>query len=391
MKERIIFHIDVNSAFLSWSAVDMLRNGEKLDIRTIPSIIGGDEENRHGIVLAKSTPAKAFGIVTGEPIISAKRKCRNLKVFKPNFKIYEKCSKAMMEYLKGYSMKMEQFSIDECFLDMTSIIPNEDAIMTAEKIRNGIKDKFGFTVSVGISSNKLLAKMASELRKPDKVNTLYKYEIKEKMWPLKVQDLFMVGKSASTKLNSLYINTIGELAAYDVCILEKKFKTYGRLIYEYANGIDDSKVNPSFNDETKAICASTTLASDVMSLEGAFKVLKDLSENVSARLRKDNLFCSSIQVSIKNSDFKTYSHQMKLINATDSTIHIYESCKKLFLETWHNEPVRLLGIQLTGLTHDKVYQLSIFENKNDEKQKSLDKTLDEIKKKFGDGSVRRGI
>ncbi|WP_026884781.1 DNA polymerase Y family protein [Clostridium akagii] len=380
-KERIIFHIDVNSAFLSWSAADAMKNGEKLDIRDIPSVIGGDESSRRGVVLAKSNSAKKYGIITGESLFSARKKYPNLKVISPCFPVYEKYSKSMIDLLQEYTPLLQQYSIDECFLDVTNDLRDEP-IKMAEAIRERIKTELGFTVNIGISNNKLLAKMASEFNKPDKVNTLYSSEIKEKLWPLSVGELFMVGKKATEKLNKLYIYTIGELANYSAELLKSKFKSYGLMIWEYANGIDTSDVECN-TSEMKVISNSTTFAEDISDSESAYKVLRSLSENLSTRLRELNKCCNSISVSIRSSDFKNYSHQKKLINPTDSNRQIITVALQLFDEVWKKEPIRLLGVSLTQLVDEGYYQMSLFEVAQDDKEKALDKAIDSIRKRYG--------
>jgi DNA polymerase-4 len=385
--EKIIFHIDVNSAFLSWSAVDALKNGEVIDIREIPSVIGGDEESRRGVVLAKSDLAKTYGIITGESLFSARKKCPNLKVVSPSFTIYEKCSKAMMDLLHEYTPLLEQYSIDECFLDVTMDLRDEP-IKMAEDIKERVKRELGFTVNIGIANNKLLAKMASELKKPDKINTLYSSEIKEKLWPLSVGELFMVGKRATEKLNNIYIYTIGDLANYSEDILKTKFKSYGSMIFEYANGIDNSNVECN-TCETKVLSNSTTFSEDIWHKEAAHNVLMSLAENLATRLRELNKCCCSISVSVRSSEFINYSHQKKLLNPTDSTRKITETVWQLFDEVWKKEPIRLLGVSLTQLVEDGYYQISIFECIKDDKEKALDLALDSIKKKYGEEAVKR--
>ena len=242
---RIIFHIDVNSAFLSWTAVDRLKKGEEIDIRTIPSIIGGDSESRRGIVLAKSTPAKKYGIITGEPIAMALRKCPELVSFPPDFHLYSENSRKMFQILSEYSDRIEQFSIDEGFLDYTGMERLfGPPIEAAETIRRRIQKELGFTVNIGVSTNKILAKMAGELEKPDKLITLFPEEIEEKLWPLPVEELFMIGKRTAPRLHNMGIHTIGDLAKFPLPFLEKEFKSFGKMMHCYANGIDDSVVEP---------------------------------------------------------------------------------------------------------------------------------------------------
>ncbi|KHD34298.1 DNA polymerase IV [Clostridium acetobutylicum] len=387
---KVIFHVDVNSAFLSWTAVEKLKNGEDIDIRKVPSVIGGDEKSRHGVVLAKSTPAKKYGIVTGESLYHARKKCPNILVFPPRFDTYRKASESMMNLLKRFTPHIEKYSIDECFMDVTNDLRGMESIEFASIIKERIKNELGFTVNVGISTNRLLAKMASELNKPDKINTLYKHEIKDKMWPLPVGELFMVGKSMKRKLNELHIKTIGELAKYDVNILKAKFKSHGNMVWEYANGIDNSDIS-RYRDEIKCISNETTLSMDLTDTEKIHKILVTLCEKLGQRLRDANKYCTSISVNIRTSDFRNYSHQKKLKNAVSSTKDIILYADKIFSEMWGREPIRLLGVQLSGLCSGSSVQISMFDEKTDTRNEILDKTLDSIRKKYGDNVIMRSV
>ena len=387
---RIIFHIDVNSAFLSWTAVDRLNKGEAIDLRTIPSIVGGDRENRHGIVLAKSTPAKKFGIVTGEPIAMALRKCPVLVCVPPDFPLYSQNSRAMFEILSDYSDRVEQFSIDEGFLEYTGMERLlGPPLETAERIRQRIRAELGFTVNIGVSCNKILAKMAGELEKPDKLITLFPEEMEEKLWPLPVEELFMVGRRTSPRLREMGIRTIGDLAKYPLPLLEKEFKSYGRMLHAYANGIDDSPVVPeSEAEELKSIGNSTTTSFDVEDRETSYKILLALSETVSMRLRGHKLCAQEIAVTLKSADFKVYSHQKQLVNAVDCTNAVYETAKEIFDEVWKKEPLRLLGVRAGKLCTEDCVQLSILEE-DWSKQKKADAAMDAIRLKYGKNTVRR--
>lgn len=387
--EKIIFHVDVNSAFLSWSAVDRLKAAEEIDLRTIPAIIGHDE-NR-GVVLAKSELAKKYNIITGESIYIAKRKCPGITIVYPNFDVYEHYSKAMMELLGGYTPYIEQYSIDECFMDMSNFLEGEPVEM-AHRIKRRVYEELGFTVNVGISCNKILAKMASELQKPDKVHTLFPSEIPSKMWPLPVGELFMVGKRSAAKLNEIGILTIGDLANYSEITLKKIFKSYGGMMWNYANGIDKSLVESNEDYQIKIISNATTFSKDITNSSEAHKALIALCDNVSARLRKTNRYCQSISVSLRNSDFKNYSHQKKLKNSTNSTKIIYETARDLFDVIWKKEPVRLLGVALSNLELEENEQISMFSDvKVDKKNKALDKVIDDIRNKYGDGAIVRSV
>ena len=387
---RIIFHIDVNSAFLSWTAVERLNKGEPIDLREIPSIVGGDSETRHGIVLAKSIPAKKYGIVTGEPIAMALRKCPELVCVPPDFPLYARNSRRMFEILSDYSDRIEQFSIDEGFLEYSGMEKLlGPPLETAEMIRQRIKKELGFTVNIGVSCNKILAKMAGELEKPDKLITLFPEEIEEKLWPLPVEDLFMVGRRTSPRLREMGIRTIGELANFPLPLLEKKFKSFGRMLHAYANGIDDSPVVPeSEATELKSIGNSTTTSFDVEDRETAYKILLALSETVSMRLRGHKLCAQEIAVTLKSSDFKVYSHQKQLVNAVDCTNAVYETAKEIFDEVWKKEPLRLLGVRAGKLCAEDCVQLSFLEE-DWSKQKKADAAMDAIRLKYGKNTVRR--
>lgn len=387
---RIIFHIDVNSAFLSWTAVERLNKGDPIDLREIPSIVGGDSETRHGIVLAKSTPAKKYGIVTGEPIAMALRKCPELVCVPPDFPLYARNSRRMFEILSDYSDRIEQFSIDEGFLEYSGMEKLlGPPLKTAEMIRQRIKKELGFTVNIGVSCNKILAKMAGELEKPDKLITLFPEEIEEKLWPLPVEDLFMVGRRTSPRLREMGIRTIGELANFPLPLLEKEFKSFGRMLHAYANGIDDSPVVPeSEATELKSIGNSTTTSFDVEDRETAYKILLALSETVSMRLRGHKLCAQEIAVTLKSSDFKVYSHQKQLVNAVDCTNAVYETAKEIFDEVWKKEPLRLLGVRAGKLCAEDCVQLSFLEE-DWSKQKKADAAMDAIRLKYGKNTVRR--
>ncbi len=396
---QIIFHIDVNSAYLSWTGVEQLKNGATEDIREIPSIIGGNQESRHGIVLAKSVSAKRYGIVTGEPVAHALRKCPELKIYPPNHKMYDEYSARLMEFLSNYTPDIEQMSVDECYMDFTGIAHRyHSPVEAAFEIKDAVKEKFGFTVNIGISTNRLLAKMASDLEKPNKVHTLFVEEIPVKMWHLPVSELYMAGKSSVEVLHKLEIRTIGELAKADPELLELHLKSHGRTLWEFANGIDSNKVVRD-HVEMKGIGNSTTLAKDATTEEEAKKVFLSLAETVGGRLRQEAQKARMISVEIKYHTFRSVSHQKQLTKATNSDQMIYEEACKLFRELWDGEPIRLLGIRTSKLVDDiEPEQMDIFELQNlinqdvsrKEKHKKLDSALDEIRRKFGEDAIKRG-
>ncbi len=403
---KIIFHIDVNSAFLSWTAVEKLKNGSTVDIREIPAIIGGDEASRHGIVLAKSVSAKKYGVTTGEPVASALRKCANLVMEPPDHQMYREYSKRLMDYFKTYTPDIEQISVDECFLDYTPIAHlYGDPVDFAHRLKGEIREKFGFTVNVGISEVKILAKMASDFEKPDRVHTLWKSQVPEKMWPLPASDLFMVGKSSLPKLRNLGIHTIGNLANTSPEILEAHFKSFGRTIWENANGIG-SDVVESEEAAAKGVGNSTTLREDVLETDAAKKVLLGLAESVSGRLRKQAVLAGNVTVEIKYADFTKCSHQAPLLSPTNATTKIYELSCRLFDELWNGSPIRLLGIRTSKLQDlSEPVQMSLFDldfsketkevkqvkkGPSGEKLEKLDKAMDAIKKRYGESAIVRG-
>ncbi len=399
----IIFHIDVNSAFLSWTAVEQLKTGMTQDIREIPTIIGGNQESRHGIVLAKSVPAKKYGIVTGEPVANALRKCPHLKMYPPNHKMYNEYSQRLMGFLSEYTPDIEQASVDECYMDFTGIAHRyESPVAAAHEIKDAVFREFGFTVNIGISVNHLLAKMASDFEKPNKVHTLFPEEIPAKMWPLPVSELYMAGRSSVEVLHKLEIRTIGELAKADPELLEIHLKSHGRTLWEFANGNAGSKVIRE-RVENKGIGNSTTLPKDATTYEEAKEVFLWLAQTVGGRLRKENQKAHMVSVEIKYHTFQSVSHQKQLVRATNTDQVLYETACELFQELWNGEPIRLLGIRTSKLVDDSApeqmnifdYQKDCIQNEKsqvmrDEKHRKMDQALDEIRKKFGKDAIQRG-
>ena len=381
---KIIMHIDVNNAFLSWSAVLLLKQGYKEDIRNTYAIIGGDEKSRHGIVLAKSTPAKQKGIVTAETIFSAKKKCPNLKIYPPNYNFYKKMSDSLFNLISKYTPDIEKMSIDECFIDYTPVkhlYGNE--IDFAYKLKKEIKDTLGFTVNIGIANNKICAKMASDLSKPDKVHTLFPNEIETKMWPLPINKLFGIGKKSTIKLQNLGIKTIADLANFPEKILYKTFKNQSIDMINAANGIGSDFVDSSYL-EPKGIGNETTLKNNIYTKEELYPYLLALSENVTLRLRKQDKYAYVVVVTLKDKFFKRKSHQKKLVNATNITEEVYQTAVNILNEMDIGEGVRLIGVRLDNLTDYSNHQVSLFENidKRDNNS-SLEKTVDNLKEKYG--------
>lgn len=381
--ERRILHVDVNNAFLSWTAVYKISQGEELDIRTIPAVIGGDESSRHGIVLAKSMKAKQCGIVTGEPLYFARKKCPVIQVYPSNFKIYKKYSDELYKIFLEYTDKIERFSIDECFLDMTEFTKTrKELIKKGYEINEKVKERLGFTVNVGIANNKLLAKMASDFEKPDKVHILFSEEIKEKMWNLPINDLFMVGRKTLPKLEMMRIKTIGDLAKTNKQILIRKFGKHGNQMWEYANGIDNSEV---YYEKSKPKCIgnSTTLPQDINNMEKLNEIILALSEQVCFRLRKQEMIAKVVNVQIKTKSFEVYSHQKTMDLPTDSTRIISNTAKELLKVLHKGQYIRLVGLSVSTLSEKSERQISLFDTDKTEKQEKLDKTIDSLKEKYG--------
>ena len=390
----VIFHIDVNSAYLSWTAAEKLKNGAAQDLREIPSIIGGDQKSRHGVVLAKSVPAKKYGIRTGEPVANAFRKCPNLVMEPPDHKMYRQKSAMLMEYLRSFSTKIEQVSVDECYMDFTEIASKyASPVSAAFQIKDSIREKFGFTVNIGISSNKLLAKMASDFEKPDKVHTLFPEEVPLKMWSLPIGELFMAGRSSVEALKKLEIDTIGELANADLGLIELHLKSHGKMLWEFANGIDHSEVQPE-QSEAKGVGNSTTLSEDAATVEEAMKVFHKLAKSVGARLRKAGQRAGMVSMEIKYYDFRTASHQKQLLKPTNEDQVLYETACLLFKEIWSGEPVRLLGIRTAKLSAEsEPEQMTLFDMElpqpPDEKHQRLNAAMEAIRKRYGNDAVKK--
>lgn len=389
MKQRQILHVDVNNAFLSWTATQKLKEGYAIDIREIPAVIGGDEERRSGIVLAKSMKAKACGVVTGETLYQARKKCNNLQVYPSSYKIYKKYSNELYNLLLEYTDKIERFSIDECFLDMTDYLVNVTLLEKAKEINKRVKEELGYTVNVGVAHNKLLAKMASDFEKPNKVHTLYENEIPQKIWNLPVGELFMLGRKTVPKLYNMGIQRIGDLARFDEQILINKFGKHGKLIWEYANGIDNSEVH--FEPETpKSIGNSITLPTDIHCKEKIAEIILALTEQVTFRLRRYDLLANVVSVQLRTKEFKDYSHQRKLSSSSNSTREIYNVAKEILDEMYKGEFIRLVGVKTDDLCDKNQKQLSLFDDTNSKKQEKIDKSIDLLKQKYGYDAVTRG-
>lgn len=365
------------------------------DLRKVPSVIGGDPSSRTSIVTAKSIPAKMYGIVTGEPVSAALRKCPELVIAKADFKLYGECSRAFKGICREFTPVVEEFSIDECFMDMTAmgkLYP--DPIRAAHMLKDRIRDELGFTVNVGVAHNKLLAKMASDFTKPDRVHTLFEEEISSKMWPLPVGELFLCGKASTQKLRRLQINTIGDLASADAKAIQLVLgNKLGMQLWRYANGLDDSPVSAE-REAPKGYSNELSFDDDITERRQGEKVLLHLADNVAARVRADGVRGFCVSVTIRGNDMKRRSHQHKLDAATDSTTKIYETAVALFGELWDEKmPLRLIGLSLSDMEKEGEGQISFFDMQtagDNEKDKNADRAVDALREKFGVDIIKRG-
>ena len=417
--EKIIFHVDVNSAFLSWSAVKRLKEDpSSVDLRTVPSIVGGDESTRHGIVTAASIPAKARGIRTAMTVNEAFRLCPGLITVSSDFTTYREYSRQFISILHDYTDLVEQASIDEAYMDVSSTKRLYSSLETKDRrfplslayeVKDRVKKELGFTVNVGISENCLLAKMASDLEKPDKVHTLFPSEIEKKMWPLPVRDLFGCGKATAGKLQSYGIMTIGDAARADIKFLKKILgEKAGLYIKESANGIGRDSLETERAD-SKSYSNEITTEKDITAENfeaEAIAIVERLSESVSKRLKKDGVFGKTVFVSIKTSDFKRHSKQTALSASTDSKRMIFDTAMFLLRELSFDKGkgllekgggYRLIGVGVSGIDHGENRQLTLFEldeNRPDKKELEREKKLlelsDLLDKKFGKGVIIRG-
>ena len=393
MAQRIIFHVDANSAFLSWSAAYRVKVlGESVDLRQIPSVVAGDRESRHSIILAKSTPAKKYGIHTGEPLFQALEKCPDLVVVQPDYPLYVEASRHFVAMLRQFSPVVEQYSIDEAWVDMTGTRRlYGDPLLAADQMRTRIYEELGFTVNIGISSNKILAKMAGDFEKPNKVHTLFPEEMAAKFWPLPVRNLFLVGAATETKLKYMGIYTIGQLAAADPALLKKRLGKHGLTIWHFANGRNADAVTPQ-PAENKGYSNSITTAQDVTTKQAGYQVLLSLCETVAMRMRKDGKCGSCVSVHLRTNEFAHFSHQKMLHGATNITESLFNAACHIFDEAWDTViPLRQIGVQITRLSNEPYQQYDLFSGISPiqyERKLRLDETVDALRDKYGEDIIR---
>lgn len=384
MPDKVIFHVDVNSAFLSWSAIKLLKEGYHTDLREIPSAVGGDASQRKGIILAKSVSAKKYGVKTGEPIWEARKKCPRLVIVPGDYDYYSKMSNRFMDVARDFSPICEQYSVDECFIDYTGMEhllgAPEDA---AAALKERIWKELGFTVSIGIAPNKILAKMASDLRKPDFITTLYQNELEEKMWPLSVEELFMVGGATKRKLNSVGIWTIGQLAKSSLPDMEHLLGVHGKGIWLYANGIDDSPVRDVELSAPKSFSQSATLPKNITTADAAKADLSRLCTALAYRMRRHQMCAQVVSVYLRRDDFQGFARQHRLARATDISRELTEACYQLFDGLWSGFPIRAIGIGFSDLSPVECFCLSLFDRRETARFIKLDEVGDSLRDRYG--------
>lgn len=375
--KRVIFHIDVNSAFLSWSAVKQVREGGS-DLRLVPSVVSGDPSDRRSIVTAASMPAKKLGIKTAQPISMALRTCPGLVIVRGDWAWYKSCSERFTAICRAYSPVLQKFSIDECFLDMSLHLGRQEPVAVATELKNRIRSELGFTVNVGIGPNKLLAKMASDFEKPDKVHTLWTEEVPAKMWPLGVRDLLWVGKRTEERLVAYGINTIGDLARIQTGALARLVGIRAaQQLHASANGVDDSPVETDFQ-EAKSYSAERTFAQDITTAKELDRALFNVACIVAHRIRRDRFKAGCVSVFIKYRDFSVAQRQSQLPRPTDVTALILNEARRLVATLWDGvTPLRQVGLGVSKLTHETDLQLSLFEDPNLEYYRQWDREYDE--------------
>ncbi|MBR2784095.1 MAG: DNA polymerase IV [Firmicutes bacterium] len=387
---RVIYHVDVNSAFLSWEACYRKEHlGEEPDLRDLPSAVVGDKEARHGIILAKSVPAKKCGVKTGEPIWQARRKCPGLVLVPANYGLYVAASRRFIALLQDYAPVVEQYSIDEAYADVTGCRRlYGPPVAAAYALKERIHRQLGFTVNIGVSCNKLLAKMAGELEKPDKVHTLFPEEIAAKMWPLPVGELFFVGPASKARLEQIGITTIGQLARMDKGRIKALLGRHGELIWNYANGRGPEELTAE-TPLNKGYGNATTLAADITGLEQGRKVLLSLCETVGARLRADGQRGRCVTVHLRTADFYDWSHQVRLEQASDATLELWQAACRALEQMWRGGvPLRQVGVAVSQVSRDNCRQLTLFGDRYD-KLSRLDQAVDGIRRRYGEEAVRR--
>lgn len=388
-KDRVILHCDCNGFYASVECV------QRPELWNVPMAVGGDQESRHGIILAKNELAKKFNIQTAETIWQAKRKCPELVIVPPQHDLYMQYSEQINRIYEEYTEQVERFGIDESYLDVTnSRMLFGDGETIANTLRERIKKETGLTISVGVSFNKVFAKLGSDYKKPDAVTIISRNNYRDIVYPLPVGALLFVGKSTAKELEKLYIQTIGELAAADPALLTKKLGKHGAMLSKYARGEDDEPVRSMYDqEEIKSVGNSITFRRNLVGEEDIRAGIRAIAGSVAARLRKHNLKCTTVQIGIKNPDFKSITRQKPLLKPTFLEREICEAAMDILRSNWNMRlPIRMLSV--TGLnlvSADSAQQMTLFEKDGEqEKKEQLEKTIDSLRDKFGAKTIRAG-
>lgn len=381
--KRCVLHVDCNKFYAS---VECLYRPE---LRDKPMAVGGDPENRHGIILTKNEIASKYGLTVGEPLWKARQKCPDLVVVPPNYPLYLRFSALTRKIYEDYSEFIEPFGLDECWLDVTGSEKSGEEI--AHEIRKRVKSQLGITVSVGVSFNKVFAKLGSDYKKPDAVTVIDESNYKDIAWSLPCGDLLMVGRSAQKKLNAYGINTIGDLADTDVAVLKSLFGKNGEMLHSFANGTECSPVRHKDEiSEVKSVGNSTTAPRDLVNEEDVKTIFRVLCESVSARLREKGLKGRVVTIYVRDKELSSFSRQMKIPANTDISTEIFYYAMKLFRTNYFwNKPIRSLGVSVSDF--DVTYEQFDFEKtvENREKQERLETTVDSLRRRFGNYCIGR--
>lgn len=390
MGDRVILHSDCNCFYAS---VELLHHPE---LRGKPLAVGGDPESRHGIVLTADYIAKRSGVKTGMALWQAKQVCPDITFVSPRMDLYLRFSRMAHEIYADYTDKQEAYGIDESWLDVTdSARIKGDGLRIAEDISRRMKSELGITVSIGVSFNKIFAKLGSDYKKPDAITTMYENEFRTKAWQLPVEDLLYVGRSTHSKLTKIGIRTIGDLAKTDEKILVSMLGKMGSVLWGFANGYDDSPVKmEDAHAPIKSVGNSTTTHRDLETDEDVKIVLYILAESVAARLRENGFRCRVVEISIRDNELYSFTRRRKIGNATNITDEIAKEAYRLFKENYDwRKPIRSVGVRGADLVNDNYWeQLDLFcDFHMREKQMKVDMAVDDIRRRFGFYSIQRGL
>lgn len=383
MKQRVILHSDMNNFYASVECV------HRPEIRGNPVVVGGDEAQRHGIVLAKNDIAKAAGVRTGEALWQARERCPGLMVLPPNYPLYLRYAKFARQIYADYTSQIEPFGLDEAWLDVSG----EDGVLVAGEIRQRIKRELGVTVSVGVSYNKIFAKLGSDIKKPDATTLISRDNFKSVAWPLPVEELLYVGRATKVKLQRLGITTIGELATTPVSLLHGLFGKVGDVLYTFANGLDDSPVMQMDEESLiKSVGNSTTTPRDLICNEDVKITLFVLCESVCTRMREHGFLCRTVAVSVRDNELSRFERQCKLSRPSHISGEIADAAMRLFIDNYSwPRPIRSIGVRCTDLVPVSLpLQLSVFSDERQrQKNEALDRAVDQVRQRFGHFSLQR--